>query len=285
MFDPVKAYAYHGRTRGEPNDDNFMRINVLYTYPQRIDYRPPYDHDSIMHYPMSEDILLPRTLDGVQVLESGDVDENTELSEGDKLTIAYIYLKPKGYRCTELSLDRNRCGYITLNLPQTGNPRVVVGLSSFRWTPSSGEANPALEADNISGGSFRLTSEVLGLKGHAETRVLVTDPLVFFSYAPLDDHDLNTVRELARLELDEHTHTHTQTEHIELEWASKPITEPLQVCKHVPTTIGCPVVIIWINKFKVKAGHKSGCIRFNSPGSCSSSPFTGLQRLLAASTR
>lgn len=71
---------------------------------------------------------------------------------------------------------------------------------------------------------------------------------------PLDDYDLNTVRELARLRLDEHTHTHTQTEHIELEWASKPITEPLQVCKHVPTTIRCPVVIIWINKFKFKAG-------------------------------
>lgn len=71
--------------------------------------------------------------------------------------------------------------YPMLNPPQTGNPRVVLGLSSFRWTPSSDEATLALEADNVSGGSFQLTSEVTGLKGHAETCVLVIDPLVFFS--------------------------------------------------------------------------------------------------------
>lgn len=165
-----------------------MRDCVVDFFDHNIPHQEPYDWDSIMHYTMPVNMMYPHDDSFV----SRDVSPNNRLSMGDVATISMIHPKPKGNILMPRSLvplTRQRC---TFEIAHNSVPRVVLGLSAFRGTPSQSKNLCALAVRHPSAIKFDLEMVSEDLSGNMTPVYVAIDPHIAEIYVQENEYDPQT---------------------------------------------------------------------------------------------
>lgn len=180
-FNEPELYSSLGKSITNKDQRKVMKLNWTDKYKQRIDYRPPYDRDSIMHYDLPAGVIVPtRQIVGQPLFRTIDGPANFRLTRGDRFTIASIYPQPRGNTLQETS---TRSDTVWLRVPQTSRPRLILAMQSMCWRSIWKNAETKLRVTSITGNNFGISVKV-GNEGFTTPVWLAIDPYIQQIFVP-----------------------------------------------------------------------------------------------------